>query len=289
MRSLGATLLLMFSTPAWADGSPWLPVPKSGSFNLSYLSESTKKFYRGKARSDLPFQKLDQDTIWLSADYGLSDSFALDAQIGYTEVAGKAPSPPGPPDQDDLADINFGVTWRLVNELWADQDGGIGTPSIALRVGATISGGYDVGLPTDIGDDANGFEASLIVGKIFGDRFALSGEIGRRTRDNKVPDETFLNAKAFLVVDPRLVLNAQYHNTMANGSFDIGDPGFDFSRFPETTEDIERIGLGATFNATPQLGVGLNWFTTIDGRNTADFKAIAATVTYTFDLYQAGE
>lgn len=278
-------LILLLSTPTWAaDGSPWLPVPKSGSLNLSYVSESAKKFYRGKARTNLPFQKIDQDTIWLSANYGLTDSLALDVQLGHADVSGKAPSPPGPPDRDGLADVNFGVTWRMV-----DEDISLGAPSVAVRVGATIAGDYDVGLPTDIGDDASGVEASLIVGKIIGGRFALSGEIGRRTRDNKVPDETFLNAKAFLVVSPQLILNAQYHNTMAGGSLDIGDPGFNFGRFPETTEDIERVGLGATFNATSQLGFGLNWFTIVDGRNTADFDAIAATVSYTFDVYRSGQ
>ena len=257
-------------------------MPKTASFNASYVSESTKKFYRGKARTGLPFQKIDQDTIWLSADYGLTDSLALDARFGYTDVSGGAPSPPGPPDQDDLADINLGLTWRIV-----DEDINLGAPSVALRVGATIGTGYDTGLPTAIGDDASGAEASLIVGKIFGGRFALSGEIGHRTRDNKVPDETFLNAKAFVVVNPRLIVNAQYHSNMASGSLDIGAPGFNPSRFPETTEDIERIGFGATFNATPQLGFGLTWFTTIDGRNTADFDAVAATVSYTFDFYRA--
>jgi len=283
MKSLPALLplILLLPTPVWADGSPWLPLSKSGSLNLSYVSESAKKFYRGKARRDLPFQKIDQKTVWLNADYGLSDSLALDLRLNHADVSGKAPSPPGPPDQQGLGDVNLGLTWRLVDEYI-----NFGAPSVALRVGATIAGDYDAGLPTDIGDDASGVEASLIVGKIIRERFALSGEIGHRTRDNNVPDETFLNAKAFLLVNPKLLLNIQYHNTMAGGSLDIGDPGF---VFPETTEDIERIGLGVRFQPTPQLGLGLSFFTIIDGRNTADFDAIAATVSYTFDLHRAGE
>lgn len=273
-------LALFLSLPAWADGSPWLPVPKSGSLNLSYVTESTKKYYRGKTRGNFGGQKLDQDTLWLAGNYGLTDSLALDIQVGRADVSAKAPALP---DKDGFADVNLGVTWRFV-----DEDVSLGAPSVALRVGATIASGYDTDVPTAIGDNASGVEASLIVGKILGGRFALSGEIGHRTRDNKVPDETFLNAKAFLVVSPQLILNAQYHNTMAGGSLDIGGPGFNPSRFPETSEDIERIGFGAMFNATPQLGFGLNWFTVIDGRNTADFDAVAATVSYTFDVYQAG-
>ena len=277
-------LVVFLSVSTWADGSPWLPVSKSGSLNLSYISESSKKFYRGKVRSNLPFLKIEQETFLLSADYGLTDSLAIDLEVGLAEVSGKAPSPPGPPDREGTTDVNLGLTWRIV-----DEDISFGAPSVALRVGATIAGDYGTGVPTAIGDEASGVEASLIVGKFMGGRFALSGEIGHRTRDNGVPDETFLNATAFLVVIPRrLVLNAQYHNTMAGGSLDIGDPGFNPGRFPETSEDTERLGFGATFNANSRLGFGLNWFMVTDGRNTADFDTIAATVSYTFDAYGMG-
>ena len=276
-------VLLFLSVSAWAEGSPWLPVSKSGSLNLSWVSESSKKFYRGKVRSDLPFMKIEQETYLLSADYGLTDSLALDLEVGLAEVSGKAPSPPGPPDKEGTTDVNFGVTWRVV-----DEDINLGAPSVVLRLGATIAGNYGTGVPTSVGDEASGIEASLIVGKILGGRFALSGEVGHRTRDNQVPDETFLNARAFLLASPWLILNAQYQNIMAGGSFDIGDPGFNPGRFPETTEDIERIGFGATFNINSRLGFGLNWFMVTDGRNTADFNSIAATVSYTFDAYGAG-
>ena len=274
-------IALFISAPVWGNASPWLPVPKSGSLNLSYVSESADKYYSGKELNKNPgFKKIEQDLVVLGGHYGLTDELALDFQVGRADVSAKM----GPPDRDGITDINLGLTWRMV-----DEDVNLGAPSVALRFGATISGDYDTGVPTAIGDDASGVEASLVVGKIMGGRFALSGEIGYRTRDNKVPDEAFLNANAFLVASPRLILNAQYHNTMAGGSLDIGGPGFNPSRFPETSEDVERIGLGATFNATPQLGFGLNWFTVVDGRNTADFDTIAATASYTFDVYRAGQ
>ena len=284
MKSLVLFPFIAFlSVSAWANGSPWLPVAKSGTLDLAYVSESSKKFYRGTDRRTLPFSKIDQETFHLSADYGLTDSLAIDLAFGLADVTGRAPSPPGPPDRDGPTDLNFGLTWRVV-----DEDINLGAPSVALRMGATIAGNYGTGVPTAIGDEASGVEASLIVGKIMGGRFALSGEIGHRTRDNSVPDETFLNATAFFMVGPRLILNAQYHNTMAGGSLDIGDPGFNPKRFPETTEDIERIGFGATFNVSSRLGLGLNWFAVIDGRNTADFDTIAARVSYTFDTYGVG-
>lgn len=266
-----------------ADGSPWLPIPKSGSLGLSYVSEDAETFYRGESNVNLPFGGLEQQSVYLSADYGLTDSIALDLQAVHVSVSGDAPSPPGPPDQDGWADTNVGVTWRFV-----DEHVNPAAPSVALRVGVTVAGDYEASIPTSTGDGADGVEASLIVGKIFDDRFALSAEVGYRNRSDDVPNDTFINAKAFVVVSPRLILNAQLHKTMAAGNLDIGGPGFSPARFPETTEDIERFGLGVDFSLTPEFNVGLNWFKVTDGRNTAEFDTLAATATYRFDLYGSG-
>jgi len=273
-------IIFLISAPAWTAGSPWLPIPKSGFVQLSYLTESAEEYYRGNTLVAASFQQIDQDTIWLDADYGWTDNLALDFQIGYSDVSTEAA---WPPDRDGITDISLGVTWRVLDEYI-----NLNAPSVALRLGATIGGGYDVGGPTDIGDDANGIDVSVIVGKIIGNWAALSGEIGCRTRDSNVPHETFLNAQAYLFASSQVTLRAQYYNAMASGSLDIGGPGFSPSRFPETVEDVERIGLGAIFNASPKLALGLHWFNVIDGRNTADFDTIAATFSYTFDLHRSG-
>ncbi len=268
---------------ATADGSPWLPIPKSGTLGLSYVSEDAETFYRGEQNVDLPFGGLEQQSIYLSASYGLIDNIALDLQAAHVSVSGDAPSPPGPPDEDGWSDVGLGATWRFL-----DEHANPSVPSMALRVGYTAAGDYTSTLPTSVGDGADAIEASFILGKIFDNRFALSAEIGHRSRSDDVPNETFVNFKAFVLVSERWILNAQMHQTRASGNLDIGGPGFSPDRFPETTEDIERFGIGAEFNVTPELGLGLNWFKVTDGRNTAEFDTIAATVTYRFDLYGAG-
>ena len=275
---------ILLSVPyASADGSPWLPIPKSGSIGLSYVSEDAETFYRGERNVDLPFGGLEQQSLYLSADYGLMDSIALDLRAVHVSVSGDAPSPPGPPDQDGWADINFGATWRFLDE-YVDP----AAPSVALRIAYTVAGDYEAALPTSAGDGADAIEASLIAGKIFDNHFALSAEIGYRNRSDDVPNETFINAKAFVVVGERWILNAQLHKTLAAGNLDIGGEGFSPARFPETTEDVERFGVGADFSLTPKINLGLNWFKVTDGRNTAEFDTIAATATYRFDLYGAG-
>ena len=280
-RLMALTFLLLASSwpvSASAEGSPWLPVPKTGSVSLSYISQEADKFYIGSDRRTPGFREIEQTTLWLDANFGLSDALALDLQIGRSESEAKLSLK----DQDGRTDLSVGLTWRLVDEDISEA----GLPSVALRVGAILAGDYDVGVPNAIGDDADGFEVSAIAGKIFAERFALSGEIGRRSRNDGVPSETFFNAAAHYQIASRLSLSARYQRIDSSGSLDIMGPGFNPTRFPEVTEDIERVSLGVSYRLTDQLSLAVNWFDTIDGRNTSDFEALAATLTYHFDLYR---
>ena len=272
-------LITFFSTPVWAQGSAWLPIPKSGSLSVSHVYQDAEKFYRGKDRRRLPFGGIEQSTTLASLNYGLTDSLAVDVQGGYSEVETDNGMESG-----GMIDTTVGLTWRVVDEDISEA----GAPSIALRVAGIIAGDYDTGMPQAIGDGGDGFEASLIAGRIIDNRFALSAEVGRRERNDNVPGETFLNVAAYMLVSPKLSLSAQYHKTMSDGDLDIGGPGFSPARFPETDEDIDRISVGGSFNLTGQLSLGLNWFSVLDGRNTADFDAILGTVAYTFDFYNPG-
>lgn len=256
-----------------------MPIPKSGSLSISHVYQDAEKFYRGKHLRRLPFGGIEQSTTLATLNYGLTDSLALDAQGGYSEV-----ETDNGMESDGMIDTTVGLTWRVVDEDVSE----IGAPSIALRVAGIIAGDYDTGMPQAIGDGGDGFEASLIAGKIIDGRFALSGEIGRRERNDNVPGETFLNTAAYVLVSPKLSLSAQYHKTLSDGDLDIGGPGFSPARFPETDEDIDRVSVGASLNLTNHFSLGLNWFKVLDGRNTADFNAILGTVTYTFDFYNPG-
>ena len=280
MRHLITLILIAsFSAPAWAEGSPWLPIPRSGSLSVSHVYQDAEKFYRGKDRRRLPFGGIEQSTTWVTLNYGLAESVALDVQGGYSEVEADNGM-----ESDGMTDTTIGLTWRVIDEDISEA----GAPSVAVRVAGIIAGDYDTGMPWSVGDGGDGFEGSLIAGKIFGNRFALSAEVGRRERNSKVPGETFLNAAAYFLASPRLSLSARYHKTMSDGDLDIGGYGFSPARFPETDEDIDRVALGGSFNLTDQISLGLNWFSILDGRNTADFDAILGTITYTFDIYNLG-
>ena len=184
--------------PAFAEGSPWLPTPGTGSISLSYVHQATDEFYRVTSKRPTPGggADLSQGTIWLQGSYGLSDALAVDVRVG--RARSEFTTGPGIPamqeSHDGLVDVNAGITWRIVDEAVSEL------PSVAIRVGAIIDGGYSTGYINSLGDGGSGAEISLLVGKFLTERFALSGEFGYRTRDNNVPDNAFLKVSGGVVL-----------------------------------------------------------------------------------------
>jgi len=272
-----------------AAGSPWLPIPEAGTVSLSYVFQTADEFYRADQKGPTPGggEDLDQHTLWLSLNYGLTENFALDFRTGYAKSEFVLAGPTIDDSFNGLADSTIGLTWRIVDEDISEH----GLPSIALRVAAIIAGDYDTGYINSIGDGGDGGEVSLIVGKIFADKVALSGELGYRDRDSGIPEEVFFNLNAYYLFNSKLTASFEYQWNDATSGLDIGQPGFapdpsrPVRRFPELEEDYQTVGLGISYNVTNTLNLGLNLATVIDGRNTNDTDAIGITIGYAFDLY----
>ena len=146
---------------------------------------------------------------------------------------------------------------------------------------ATLAGNYDGGVINAIGDDADGAEASLIIGQTFGN-FALSADLGYRYRDGKVPNDAFYNINGYYSINQSLSLSASYHVVDSRGNLDIGDPDFSPARFPETEEDIESYSLSINYIVSPNFNLGLSYGDVIDGRNTPDTSFTSLSLGFSF-------
>ncbi|MDY6992085.1 MAG: hypothetical protein SVR94_05690 [Pseudomonadota bacterium] len=284
LRLLTFSLLCFWSFNSFAQASPWLPEPETGSLSLTYVFQTADKFYRAERRRPTPGngEDLNQHTLWLNAHYGFNDRLAFDLRTGYAQsdfITG-----PGIPTIDDsfngLADSNIGVTWRVIDEFIAEGP----LPSVALRAAAIIEGDYDTGYINSIGDGGSGVEGSIIVGKLLGNTVGLLGELGYRSRSNDIPEEVFVHLSGYYMIQ-HWTASIQYQQTNATSGLDIGGPGFSPSRFPELEEDKEMVGLGLSYDINYDFNVGFNLLTTVNGRNTDDSHAVAVTVGYSFSLY----
>ncbi len=263
---------------AFASGSAWLPAPGEGSVTLSYVWQNADEFYKGSVKGDTPAgEDLTQHTVWVNGKYGISDSVAVDFQAGLARGAFITGDmiPAKEEEEDGLSDITLGVTWRIVDEV--ESSG----PSIALRLGGTKAGSYDTGYINSIGDGADGFEVSGIIGKYITDRIALSGEVGYRYRDD-IPNNMFLNLSGGILLMDRLGVSVNYGFTNAESGLDVGGPGFSPDRFPETEEDIHVVGPALSLALSEQLGLGASYGRVIDGRNTAASDIFSVSLGYSF-------
>ena len=281
MKRTGLIILVAVATIAtgslaFADGSPWLPDPETGSITISYVSQNATEFYVASKKMTLA-DDLRQETVSVQGTYGLSDEFAMDLRMGF------AKSEYIPAVRDNfrgLTDTNVGVVWRVVDELVRPS-----LPSVALRAGAIIAGDYETGHINAIGDGGNGVELSALVGKFITDRIALSGELGYRDRDNDVPADFFLNLSGGVLVGDLVGLSINYKLINALSGLDIGQPGFTPTRFPELEEDVHFLGGTATFNTTDTTNIGVSYGEVLDGRNTAKSKVWSVSLGYSFDTF----
>ena len=278
--ALAAAILLLPTASAFAQGSPWIAEPRTGSITISDGHQAATEFYRADVKGPTPGDgaNLSQTTGWIDANYAITDAIALDFRSGFGRSF--IPGPVGPTPQESfsgLVDTNISVTWRVVDELVTG-----GAPSVAIRAGVIAAGGYDTGYINSLGDGGNGFETSALVGK-FGDRFGVSGEIGYRARSNNIPSDTFINLAGFFPVNDRITVAADYR--MVNGSdsgLDIGGPGFSPDRFPELQEDAQLLGGRVLATINDSLSVSGFYGQIIGGRNTAASGIVGLSVTYSF-------
>ena len=284
-RSFIATLTCLVGLPsplAIAQGSAWLPEPQTGYVSLSYVHQTADRFYRGTAKRPTPAdgEDLSQGTAWLSVDYALADSWAVDLQAGWAKSDfTTGPGIPTPEKSfDGFTDVTIGVTWRIVDEAVSDL------PSIAVRGAAIVAGDYDTGYINSLGDGGDGFEVSAIFAKFLNDRFSLSAEIGYQDRNAGIPSIVFANLSGLLLISENLTLGLDYGAVNATAGLDIGEPGFSPNRFPELEEDSETL-TARLYYSFGNIGANLFYGKVIDGRNTAASDIVGATISYFFDIY----
>ncbi len=270
--------VLSYGSSAFASGSAWLPAPGSGSVTLSYVWQNADEFYKESTKGDTPAgEDLTQQTVWIDGKYGLSDSVGIDFSAGLARgsfITGEG-IPAKEEEENGLADINLGVTWRIADEVISSG------PSIALRLGGTKAGSYDTGYINSIGDGADGFEISGIIGKYITDRIAFSGEVGYRYRHD-IPNNIFVTLSGGVLILDGVGVSVNYDMTNAGSGLDVGGPGFAPDRFPETEEDIHVLSSALSVAVSEQVSLGASYGRVLDGRNTAASDIFSVSVGYSF-------
>ena len=281
--------------PASAQGTPWIAEPGTGSVNLTYANQNAAEFYRQTTKTTGPLAgaHLSQNTLWFGVNYAFTDAVALDVQSAWARSS--LPGAVGPSGGEEgysgLFDSNAAVTWRFVDELVSDA------PSVALRVGAIVAGGYDTGYINSLGDGGNGIETSLIIGK-FGGVAGFSGEIGYRARTGTevnpnavgatagdqvdIPNDMFVNLGLFIPAGGVVTIGFDYRMVNALSGIDIGGEGFSPSRFPGLQEDGHIVGGRLIANVTDLVSLNGFFGQVVKGRNIAASRIFGVGLSFGF-------
>ena len=301
----GAALVVSLpAQPAFAQGSPWIAEPGTGTISLTYANQSAKEFWRPVDGSITKVTgplgdtdaSLAQNTMWFAANYAVNDFVALDIQSAFASsfVKGGVGPSGGEESYSGLFDSNIALTFRLVDELISDA------PSVAVRIGGILAGAYDTGYINSLGDGGHGLETSLIVGK-FGSAAGFSAELGFRVRGSTevnqqalggagatagetvdIPNDMFVNLGLFIPAGNAVTLGVDYRMVNALSGIDIGGMGFSPSRFPGLQEDAHLVGGRVLINATDTVNVNVFFGQVVAGKNTAASRIFGAGVGFGF-------
>lgn len=250
--------------------SVWLPPVGRVQTGVQYVFETYSELFGARRQTVRLRDDVNQHTVFLTGEYGLSPHWALDATLGFVTTETRAFGPAFSTDSG-LADSRVGVRHCLLNEF---EVGNEWLPTVTLRAGGIIAGTYEYLSPA--GDGASGMESSFLVGKVLPAwGIGLHSEVGYRVRENPVPDEYFAVMNVFKRFDD-VVLSAGVRHTQAVSGLNLGGGRPFWPRLKEVTDQFEgslgwvsgswttQIFSAYVFNGknTPTrlvMGVGVQW------------------------------
>ena len=301
---VAATVLASLTgQPAFAQGTPWIAEPGTGTISFTYANQSAKEFWRPvdgtvtKVTGPLgpTGASLALNTMWFGANYAVNDFVALDIQSAFASsmVTGGVGPSGGQESYSGLFDSNVALTFRLVDELISDA------PSVAVRIGGILAVAYDTGYINSLGDGGHGVETSLIVGK-FGNAAGFSAEVGLRMRGSTdvntqavggamasgetvdIPNDMFVNLGLFIPAGSAVTFGVDYRMVNAMSGIDIGGMGFSPSRFPGLEEDAHIVGGRLLANVTDTVNLNVFFGQVVAGNNTAASRIFGAGIGFGF-------
>jgi len=178
---IAALLFLVLATARASENAPhrpyamWADVPEPGQFVVGIVYEQSEAYHiwAGSDYHNITVKSggeeygIDINQGYLAVQYGLTEKWALDLNVGYTTAGwryfnstnGHVHSTSG------LMDTSFGVRYQIFNEKQAEQTW---MPTLTFRAGAVLPGSFSEGFPFAPGTRSAAIEPELLARKHFG-------------------------------------------------------------------------------------------------------------------------
>lgn len=273
-KSIAAIALLSVPSAVLADGSPWILPHGATNVSLSVISGSASDFFINEESTDLGGD-ISGTFVWLNASRGYDDIWAFEFRTGYAESDFEG----SPTEESDITDTTIGASYQFFNEFELDN----GYPTITGRLTYTIGGNYNTDVIEAVGDGADGFDASLLVGKSITSTVSLFGDLTYRQRNQDVADAfKYLLGVFYSTPIQGLGLQASLGGIRSDSDIDLGTPNFTFDQFSEVDRDSDLFIVGASYGFGGGFNVGATYTSLLDGKNVSDTDTISLTAGYSF-------
>jgi len=255
---------------AWAD------VPARGQIVAGLVYEESEAYhiYAGGQQHSVRYEKggedygIDINQGYLTAEYGITERWALDLSVGWTTCGSRYFSGGDPDSTTGLMDISFGARYQLMKE---DLENHPWWPTLAFRAGAVLPGTYEKDFPFAPGLRAAAIEPELLGRKHFAwQGFGAYGDALYRWNRTTGNDQYIVSVGFFQQIKG-WELDAGYRHLQTIFGDDIvynpDDPSsIDYPRAVREINDAFEAGF--SYTTARSLRFGFHTRTILDGSNT---------------------
>ena len=224
---------------------------------------------------------------YLALDYGITERWAADLNVGATTVGWRSFDPNQSVQSTvGLMDFALGIRYQIFKE---GQNAGPWTPTLTFRAGAVLPGSYSKSIAFAPGNRSACIEPSLMARKHFGwTGFGAYTDLLFRWLKTSRNDQ-FIAAAGFFQEIKGWEIDAGYRHLQSVSGDDISfaTPGvlssINYPRAVRENNDAFEAGFSYT-TAKSHIRYGFHARTVFDGNNTDKKFSIGASIDIPFDL-----
>ena len=287
LRSSLALIWLISTLAAFAQDSLWsepfgqfafLPRPRQFRVTPVYSFSRADSFFDANGQKVALSDTMTRSLGLVLVEYAIRPYLAADLTLGGVAANALAHG------SVDLADTQFGLRWRLLDEDLKESEPYV--PTLTLRLGGVVHGTHSADAVFAPGQGASGLEARILMSDAIGETgFSIYGDFGWRWFANDVPQQ-FLGSAGLgytLKLGGRLQsatanLGYAFNRSLSGGAISALPP-YDWAHAQGLTQAIQA-GLAATDRHGRRYQLFIE--TDLGGRNAAQATSIGAFVRFPF-------
>ncbi len=256
----------------------WADLPSAGQFIVGALYEESEAYhiwaagnrYNITAKDAGENYGIDVNQGYLTAQYGITERWAVDLSVGGTTAGWRSFSRDnGPESTTGVMDISFGVRYQIFNEATAQP---AWLPTLTFRAGGVLPGTYGEDFPFAPGLRSAAIEPELLFRKHFGwTGFGAYGDALYRWNRTTGNDQYIIAFGLFQQIKGWELAAGYRHLQTLSGSDISYNPALPTSLvYPRDPREIsDSIEAGFSYTTSKRhFRYGFHTRTVFDGNNT---------------------